>query len=86
MQETAIEQKMLGNVKGWNDYGSVPTNLSAFAEGCFETFLGMVLHVLFYQYLTYGGVIYRNTLASYSRLSIFQLNVHGDLNQEETET
>lgn len=37
MQETAIEeQKTPGNAKGLKNYGSVPTNLSKFAEGYFE--------------------------------------------------
>lgn len=45
MQETATEeQKTPGNAKGLKNYGSVPTNLSTFAEGYFEAFLGMVLH------------------------------------------
>jgi len=45
MQETAIEeQKTPGKEKGLKSYGSVPTNLSSFAEGYFEAFLGMVLH------------------------------------------
>lgn len=45
MHGTSIEeQKTSGNVKGLKNYGSVATNLSVFAEGYFEAFLGTVLH------------------------------------------
>lgn len=45
MQETAIEeQKTSGTMKGFKNYSPVATNLSVFAEGYFEDFLGMVLY------------------------------------------
>lgn len=87
MQEIVIEeQKTFGNVKCLKNHDSVLTNLSVFAEGFLKPFQEWCCTVLFYHYFSYGGIIYRNTLARHCRLSqsVFQVNMHGDPNREET--